>query len=59
MLNDDYEPIEGLYASGSDVCDIYAGTYIFDLPGNTMGFALNSGRIAAEHMVEFIESLEE
>lgn len=59
VLNDDYEPIEGLYASGSDVCDIYAGTYIFDLPGNTMGFALNSGRIAAEHMVEFIESLEE
>ncbi len=54
VLTDDYEVIPGLFAAGTDVCDLYAGTYNYKLAGNTMGFALNSGRIAAETAVDFI-----
>lgn len=48
VLDENRQPLEGLYAAGSDICDLYAGTYLYALPGNTMGFAVNSGRIAAE-----------
>ena len=48
MLDDNYDPIPGLYAAGLDACTIYGDSYPFILPGNTMGFALNSGRIAGE-----------
>lgn len=47
--------IEGLYAAGSDACTIFGDSYVFILPGNTMGFALNSGRIAGENAAEFVE----
>lgn len=53
VLTEDWKTIEGLYAAGSDVCDIYNGTYCFLLAGNTMGFALNSGRIAGENAVNY------
>jgi fumarate reductase flavoprotein subunit len=43
--------IPGLYAAGSDANTIYGDTYPYVLPGNTMGFALNSGRIAAESIL--------
>ncbi len=48
VLDDDHDPIPGLYAAGLDACTIYGDSYPFILPGNTMGFALNSGRIAGE-----------
>jgi hypothetical protein len=32
-------------------------TYVFILGGNTMGFALNMGRITIENAVEYIKSL--
>lgn len=53
VITEDYRVIPGLYAAGSDVCDIYAGTYYYYFPGNTMGFALNSGRIAGENAARF------
>ena len=53
-LNDDYKRVDGLYAAGSDVCDLYNGTYLYYLPGNTMGFAVNSGRMAAENAVDYV-----
>lgn len=59
VLDEDWEPIPGLYAAGSDVCDIYAGTYLYRLPGNTMGFALNSGRIAGDNVVEKVKGMED
>lgn len=55
VLDDSDEPIPGFYGAGSDVCNIYAGTYMFYLPGNTMGFALNSGRMAGEHAAQFLK----
>jgi fumarate reductase flavoprotein subunit len=54
VLNKDWKKIPGLYAAGTDACSIYGDTYVFILPGNTMGFALNSGRIAGENAVEYV-----
>lgn len=56
VLNKNWEKIPGLYAAGTDACSIYGDTYVFILPGNTMGFALNSGRIAGEHAAEYAQS---
>ena len=59
VLDTEGVPIPGLYGAGSDVCTIYAGTYLFSFPGNTMGFALNSGRMAGENAAKWILSKEE
>jgi len=54
VLNSEDEPIPGLYAAGGDANSIYADSYVFILPGNTMGFALNTGRIAGENALNYI-----
>lgn len=51
----DFEPVEGLYAAGADACNIYDDSYMFLLPGNSMGFAVNTGRIAGMTAAEFVE----
>jgi fumarate reductase flavoprotein subunit len=56
VITKNHEIIPGLYAAGTDACSIYGDSYVFVLPGNTMGFALNSGRIAGENAVEYIKS---
>lgn len=53
-VNEDGYPVKGLYAVGTDACDIYGDTYPFILGGNTMAFCLNSGRMAAEHAAEYV-----
>ena len=53
----DFYPIPGLYAAGADACNIYDDSYMFLLPGNSMGFAVNSGRIAGMSAVEYISKL--
>lgn len=57
VLDDNFNPVEGLYSAGSDANTIYGDSYNFTLPGNTMGFAINSGRMAAESALEYIEEL--
>ena len=57
VLSADHDIIPGLYAVGDDANSIYGDSYAFILPGNTMGFALNSGRIAAENALKYIVSL--
>ena len=59
VLDKNWDPIPGLYACGTDACDIYGDTYVFQLPGNTMGFAMTTGRMAAEHAAEYIKALKE
>jgi fumarate reductase flavoprotein subunit len=56
VLDKDWKKIPGLYAAGTDANSIYGDTYAFVLPGNTLGFALNSGRIAGEAAVEYINA---
>ena len=58
VMDKHWKKIPGLYAAGTDACSIYGDTYVFILPGNTMGFALNSGRIAGENAAEYINSFE-
>jgi fumarate reductase flavoprotein subunit len=57
VLTKDWLAIPGLYAAGTDACSIYGDSYVFVLPGNTMGFALNTGRMAAENALEYIKTL--
>ncbi len=48
VMTDNWETIPGLYACGTDTCTIYGDSYMFLLPGNTMGYCLNTGRFAGE-----------
>jgi fumarate reductase flavoprotein subunit len=50
------DKIPGLYSCGTDACSIFGDTYCFLLPGNTMGFSVNSGRIAGAEAVKYIDS---
>lgn len=58
VVTEDFTPIPGLYAAGTDACTIFGDSYVFILPGNTMGFALNSGRMAGEHAVDYLVNSE-
>lgn len=55
VITDGFETIPGLYGAGTDVCNIYAGTYNYYMPGGTMAFCLNSGRIAGENAGKFAQ----
>jgi len=57
VVTKDHDVIPGLYAAGVDANAIYADSYIFILPGNTMSFALNGGRIAGENAAEYIKTV--
>jgi fumarate reductase flavoprotein subunit len=57
VLNKNFDVIPGFYGAGVDVNTIYGDSYIFIMPGNTMGFALNSGRMAGEHAAEYVKSM--
>lgn len=59
VVTEDFEPIPGLYGAGTDVNSIYGDSYVFILPGNSMGFSLNTGRMAAENAVEYVTALYE
>ena len=54
VLGKNGNPIDGLYSCGTDANTIYGDSYNFTLPGNTMGFAINSGRMAGESVVDYI-----
>jgi fumarate reductase flavoprotein subunit len=54
-LTEDYKAIPGLYVAGTDACNIYDDSYMFLLPGNTMGFAVNTGRIAGMSAAEYVQ----
>jgi fumarate reductase flavoprotein subunit len=57
VVTKDEDVIPGLYAAGTDACAIYGDSYVFVLPGNTMGFAVNSGRIAGENAAEYVKTM--
>ncbi len=55
VCDEDYDPIPGLYAAGADACNLYDDSYMFLLPGNSMGWAVNSGRIAGMEAATYVE----
>jgi fumarate reductase flavoprotein subunit len=57
VLEKNWKEIPGLYAAGVDACSIYGDSYPFILPGNTMGFSINTGRIAGENAAEYAKSI--
>lgn len=54
-LDADGNPIPGLYAAGTDANSLANDSYCFILPGNTSGFALNTGRIAGESAADYAD----
>ncbi|ANZ62468.1 succinate dehydrogenase [Secundilactobacillus paracollinoides] len=46
--------VPGLYSAGQDANTIYGDSYNFTLPGNSMGFAVNSGRMAANGIAAYL-----
>lgn len=52
-LNAHGEPIPGLYAVGTDSGGMYGDSYDLLLGGGTAGYAVNSGRIAAENALKY------
>ncbi|SCP98467.1 FAD-dependent oxidoreductase [Anaerobium acetethylicum] len=54
-IDEDFEPVPGLYCAGTDSCNIYDDSYMFLLPGNSMGYAVNTGRIAGMSAAEYVE----
>lgn len=59
VITDEYKPIPGFYGAGTDINETYDGTYMFYLPGNTMGFAVNTGRMAGERAADWVFDHEE
>jgi len=55
VVTNDHEVIPGLYAAGVDANSIYGDSYVIIMPGNTMGFAINSGRMAGENAAQYIK----
>ena len=58
VFDKDCRPIPGLYSAGTDANTIYGDSYNFKLPGNSMGFAVNSGRLAGDGIEDYLESLD-
>jgi fumarate reductase flavoprotein subunit len=53
ILDHEDNPIPGLYGAGVCVGGYTSAAYCYMLSGTMFGFALNSGRIAAENAVKF------
>jgi fumarate reductase flavoprotein subunit len=56
VLSRDFDVIPGLYAAGADANNMYTHSYT-SLAGSHMGFAITSGRLAAEHALEYMKSI--
>jgi fumarate reductase flavoprotein subunit len=58
VLDKEGEPIPGLFAAGADTGGWESDTYCAILTGSAFGFAMNSGRIAAENASDYIRGKE-
>lgn len=59
VIDKENRVIPGLYAAGNDANSLANDSYCFVLPGNTSGFALNTGRIAGESAADYVDYLAE
>ncbi len=57
VVTQNEDPIPGLYAAGNDVGGMYGDSYDLLMAGSTVGFAVNSARIAVDSAEEYIKSL--
>jgi fumarate reductase flavoprotein subunit len=57
VITEDHQIIPGFYAAGIDISPVlYYDVYPNILPGNAMGFAANTGRIAGENASQFAKN---
>ncbi len=54
VIDTEDKPIPGLYAAGVTTGGWEGETYDYNLTGHLVGFAINSGRIAGESVVEYL-----
>ncbi len=54
-IDENFNLIPGLYAVGNDSNALYRDSYNFYMPSTAMGYAFNSGRIAAENAVQYVK----
>ncbi|MFR1638988.1 MAG: hypothetical protein ACLSVD_07300 [Eggerthellaceae bacterium] len=54
MLDGRRNPIEGLYAIGNDGNMLYRNVYTVNMPGVAFGHQVNSGREAANAVLEYL-----
>jgi fumarate reductase flavoprotein subunit len=54
VLDNQDNPIPGLYAAGVETGGTDSNTYNINLPGHSSGFSINSGRIAGESAAEYV-----
>jgi fumarate reductase flavoprotein subunit len=57
VLNQQQEPIGGLYAAGDETGGIDSDSYNIFLSGHSFAFVLSSGRIAGENAARYIEQI--
>ncbi|MDR0501290.1 MAG: FAD-dependent oxidoreductase [Coriobacteriales bacterium] len=55
VLNTNKEPIAGLYAIGNDGNVNYRNVYTINMPGTAFGNQVNSGREAAQSVLEYLK----
>ena len=55
VLNEDYQPIDGLYVAGTDSGSLYYSPY-YDIPGFCYGLCIDSGYICAEEAATFVKA---
>jgi fumarate reductase flavoprotein subunit len=54
VLTKDYEAIPGLYAAGCCVGGLVGDTYEVSTTGGSLSFAVNTGRMAGESVLEYL-----
>ena len=55
-IDENNQPIRGLYIVGCDAGGLYDESYTLPIPGSANGFALTSGWLAADHITAKIKS---
>lgn len=56
VVTQNEDPIPGLWAAGNDVGGMYGDSYDLLMAGSTVGFAVNSARIAVDSAADYIKS---
>ena len=57
VVTQNEDPIPGLYAAGNDVGGMYGDSYDLLMASSTVGFAVNSARIAVDSAAEYIKTV--
>lgn len=55
VLTEEEKPIPGLFAAGTDSCELYRETYTISVPASCGANNVNSGRVAAKSAVAYVK----